>query len=113
MTQTSTSTQSSSSSNLPTTINDDGNIELNEYLKKLIELVPYLKNIQNGQENITQKLENFQYLNINNETQLNATTTTSQANEHEISDLQILQSALDYILDLQEEIYMNDSNSEN
>jgi hypothetical protein len=98
-----------------TTTNDEGNKELNEYLKKLIQLVPYLKNIENEKSLLQQKLENFQYLSINNEA-LNSTSQTSSnkntstdTNENGLSDLQILQSALDYIFDLQEEIYLSDN----
>ena len=88
-----TQTTQQSSSQSTTTI-DDQNKELNEYLKKLIQLVPYLKNIQNEKSLLQQKLENFQYLSISNETK-----ATESTNGNELSDLQILQSALDYILD--------------
>ena len=92
---------------------------LNEYLKKLIQLVPYLKNIENDKSLLQQKLENFQYLSINSEA-LNSVVSTTQTtnttspsivtnNENGLSDLQILQSALDYIFDLQEEIYLSDN----
>ena len=94
-----------------TTLNDDGNTELNEYLKKLIQLVPYLKNIQSEKSVLQHKLDNFQYLSINNET--TGKTTSATTNDNGLSDLQILQSALDYILDLQEEIYLSDNMTKN
>ena len=50
---------------------------LNEYLKKLIQLVPYLKNIENDKSLLQQKLENFQYLSINSEA-LNSVVSTTQ-----------------------------------
>ena len=115
MTQTDQQLASTTTILQTTTTIDEGNTELNEYLKKLIQLVPYLKNIENEKSLLQQKLENFQYLSINNEA-LNSTSQTSSnkntstdTNENGLSYLQILQSALDYIFDLQEEIYLSDN----
>ncbi len=97
--------------------NDD---ELNKYLNKLVELVPYLKNnsllttttlsrtADETNASLLEKLENFKYLNIH----ASDNHLKSQDNL-ELSELQILQSALDYIGDLQEEIYfLNNNNSQ-
>ena len=82
----------------------DENIELQEYLVKLIELVPHLQeeNIkkisysdkganeqQTLQATYCQQLENLQNLDISSKS---------------ISDLQILQSVLDYIVYLQDKV---------
>jgi hypothetical protein len=85
--------------------NEDNELLLNEYLEKLIHLVPYLKNnlstvtnnnINNINNTNTDSLnDNLKYLNLN--------TNHKQS----LTDLEILQSALDYILDLQDEINMN------
>lgn len=75
---------------------DNSELLLNEYLEKLIHLVPYLKNqspsINNTDDNLN---DNLKYLNLNTN------------NKQSLTDLEILQSALDYILDLQDEINMN------
>jgi hypothetical protein len=74
--------------------------QLHEQLNKFIELVPHLKQINNAERikdilcsadspasNISQSLQNL------------------DLNSKNISDLQILQSILDYITDLQEKAY--------
>ena len=83
---------------------DDSSHQLKVELSKFIELVPHLKQINNknnnilcssssadsGSSSITQGLHN-----------LELTSKSSSAP----SDLQILQSILDYITDLQEKVY--------
>lgn len=88
-------------------IQSEDQIELQEYLTKFIELVPNLKQIKQeenlnkitfssnatessqSQQNYLQQLENLQNLDLNSKT---------------LSDLQILQSVLDYIVDLKSKV---------
>lgn len=121
ITSNSNSTSSSNATPIPSPV-DENNSELNEYLKKLMQLIPYLKNVQSNDTeavllSATKKLESFQYLSLNNDikpgSQTISTTTTVDTNTNSISDLQILQSALDYILDLQDEIiYLNNEDNQ-
>ncbi|CAF0973907.1 unnamed protein product [Brachionus calyciflorus] len=78
--------------------------QMNEYLIKFISLVPNLKQIDQEEKidkisyssdvdnsaNLITQIENLQNLNLNN--------------SKTISDLQILQSVLDYIVDLKSKV---------
>jgi hypothetical protein len=87
---------------------DETKTQLQEYLIKLIELVPNLKqqqrmNALNSNENgATPNAANMSYLDQLGNLDLNT---------KEISDLQILQSVLDYIGDLRAEIVCSDDQS--
>lgn len=91
----------------------DETIQLEEYLSKFIDLVPHLKQIDqeekikkilfssqkiNDQQQLTyaQQIESLQNLDINSKS---------------ISDLQILQSVLDYIVDLQNKVVSNQNST--
>lgn len=103
-----TSTTTTTTTATPTP--EEANPQLENYLAKLIELVPDLKEIDREEKikrilhstsqtdaaaTISQQLEGFQNLDLNS-----AKT---------ISDLQILQSVLDYIRDLQSKIDLDSS----
>ena len=106
----STTATTSTTTTTATPTPDEANPQLENYLAKLIELVPDLKEIDREEKikrilhstsqtdaaaTISQQLEGFQNLDLNS-----AKT---------ISDLQILQSVLDYIRDLQSKIDLDSS----
>lgn len=93
--------------------------QFNEYLAKLMQLVPNLKDEQlrniittsNGNvstsqlpTNYMQQLERIQHLSLAANGGGGA-----EANGNNISDLEILQSVMDYIVDLQEKILANNN----
>lgn len=89
--------------------------QFNEYLNKLMQLVPNLKdeqlrNIINTTgsasspqlpANYMQQLERIQHLSL--------AANNGEAMANNISDLEILQSVMDYIVDLQEKILANNN----
>jgi hypothetical protein len=90
-----------------------------EYLKKLVDLVPHLKDAsllptspnlgiitEDTNASLLHKLEGFKYLNIHSTEGLKSDGSMA------LNELQILQSALDYIVDLQEKIYFLNSNND-
>ena len=92
-------------------VNQEDCIELHEYLNKFIELVPNLKEL-NQQEKIKKILCSIQLQNCNSQLQalpqqeqslhqqLDSLKNLEISPVSSITDLQILQSVLDYILEL-------------
>jgi hypothetical protein len=70
--------------------------QLQEQLSKFIELVPHLKEI-----NSTERIKNI----LADPTNLTQNLENLDINSKGISDLQILQSIMDYIMDLQDKAY--------
>jgi len=92
-----------------TTAQLDESIQLEEYLNKFIHLVPHLKQIDQ-EEKIKKILFSSQILNEQQQLSYAQQIESLQnldINSKSISDLQILQSVLDYIVDLQNKVISN------
>ncbi len=85
---------------------DETKLQLEEYLIKLIDLVPNLKQQQQTNNGSSSNADSSS-TSINYLEQL----SNLDLNSKEISDLQILQSVLDYIGDLRAEIVCADQSS--
>jgi hypothetical protein len=74
--------------------------QLHEQLNKFIELVPHLKQINNAE-----RIKDILCSADSPASNINQSLQNLDLNSKNISDLQILQSILDYITDLQEKAY--------
>lgn len=78
----------------------DTSDQLHEQLSKFIELVPHLKEI-----NSEERIKNILCTAATDPASLTQNLESLDINSKGISDLQILQSIMDYIMDLQDKAY--------